>query len=273
MSTEPTGPAAGIRVSTAGGVRTIAFARPERRNAVDLDAVTAYHEALADADWSPEVRAVVVTGDGGTFCSGADPSLLAALQDPATQRRLAGGGATDPAFPLGLRVPVVAAMNGGAAGIGLVFALQADVRFLAEDARLSTSFARLGLVAEAGAAWLLPRLVGVGAALDLLLSARTVDAPEALRMGLVQRVLPRADVLPAAIAYASTLATSCSPRSLAVIKRQVHDGLTQTAGEAMADSALLLQEALRSADFAEAGRARQERRTPRFPDPGGSGPG
>jgi enoyl-CoA hydratase/carnithine racemase len=157
-----------------------------------------------------------------------------------------------PHLPLSLGTPLIAAVNGGAAGLGLVHALYADVRFMAAEAKVSTAFSRLGLVAEYGSGWLLPRLVGVPAALDLLLSGRKVTAEEALRIGLVQHVLPRTEVLAAATGYAADLAAHCAPMSMAVIRRQVWQGLEMTAGQAAAESVRLMGESLTRPDLVEA---------------------
>ncbi|MFF0878536.1 enoyl-CoA hydratase-related protein [Micromonospora aurantiaca (nom. illeg.)] len=265
---EPAG--AGLRAATSDGVRTIWFDRPDRRNAMSLEMFRDYYAALVAADADPEVRAVVVTGSGDWFCSGADPEALAALLDERNRDLLAGEFGFPPHLPLTLGTPIVAAMNGGAAGLGLVHALYADVRFMAAEARLSTSFSRLGLVAEYGSAWLLPRLIGVGAALDLLLSGRKVDAVEAFRIGLVQRVLPRDEVLAEAQAYAVALAEHCSPASMAVIRRQVWSGSETGAAEAATDAIRLMVESLAGADFGEALLSRAQGRAPRFAPRGGA---
>lgn len=256
----------GIRITTANAVRTIWFDRPDRRNAMTLNMFRSYYTALADADGDPTVRAIVVTGVGDYFCSGADPSALDALLEPEHQEQLVSGLGFEQHLPATLGTPIVAAVNGGAAGLGLVHALYADVRFVADDARLATAFSRLGLIAEYGCAWLLPRLVGPAAALDLLLSGRKVNADEALRIGLAQRVLPRDQVLGAAQTYASELATGCSPTSMAVIRRQVWSATTGTIAEAAGEALGLMVESLRGPDFREALAAAAEQRRPAFPD-------
>ncbi|WP_346538208.1 enoyl-CoA hydratase-related protein [Micromonospora sp. DPT] len=255
----------GIEIEQDAGVRLISFSRPERRNAMDLAMFRAYYDALADADRDPRVRVVVVTGAGASFCAGAERALLDDLRGPDAQAALLDGLGHPPHLPLTLGVPLIAAVNGSAAGLGLVHALYADLRFAAEHAQFSTVFARLGLVAEYGAAWLLPRLVGPGHALDLLLSARKLSADEAREIGLVHRVLPREEVLPAALAYARTLAEQCSPASLSVIRQQVWRGLTQDAADAVRESVLLMSRSFDSPDFQEAVQAMRERRRPSFP--------
>ncbi|HEX2176095.1 MAG TPA: enoyl-CoA hydratase-related protein [Nocardioidaceae bacterium] len=257
---------AGLRTATEGGVLTVTFARPEQRNAMTLQMYRGYYALLEHADTDPAVRAVVVTGEGDFFCSGADPTGLQALvcsEDARQALRDQLGFA--PEYPLGLSKPLVAAVNGGAAGLGLVHALYADVRFVAEEAKLSTAFSRLGLPAEYGSSWLLPRLVGLGNAMDLLLSGRKIDATEALRIGLAQRVLPRAHVLEAAQAYARDLAQHCSPASLAVIKRQVHDDSDATVAASAGRAVDRMVEAFGRPDFAEGVAALVERRRPEFP--------
>ncbi|MFG3553420.1 enoyl-CoA hydratase-related protein [Micromonospora sp. NPDC047557] len=263
-----------ITTRTAGGVRTIVLNRPERRNAVDLAMLRAYYAALAAAEEDRSVRAVLVTGAGGTFCAGAAPELLDELGGTDGRAALLDGLGHPPHLPLLMRKPVIAAINGSAAGVGLVLALLSDVRFLAENARLSTVFSRLGLIAEYGSAWLLPRLVGTANALDLLLSARSVDAAEARRLGLVQRVVPRDDVVGAAATYAAALAAECAPDSLAVIKKQVLAGWEQSLTEAVDASMQLMVESVSGPAFAEAIQARADRRKPDFaPGVDAVGPG
>jgi len=256
----------GLRVSTAGGVRTVTFARPDQRNAMTLEMFRGYYTALDEADRDPAVRVVVVTGEGDYFCSGADPAGLQVLASSTeAQGALRDELGYPPEFPVGLSKPLVAAVNGGAAGLGLVHALYADVRFMAEEARLATAFSRLGLPAEYGSSWLLPRLVGLGNAMDLLMSGRKVDAAEALRLGLVQHVAPRAQVLSAAQAYARDIAEGCSPASLAVIKRQVRDDLEATPAASAARAVALMVEAFGRPDFVEGVASLLERRRPQFP--------
>jgi enoyl-CoA hydratase/carnithine racemase len=258
-------PGPGLRCATADGVCTVTFARPERRNAMTFEMFRGYYGLLDRLARDPAVRAVVVTGEGDAFCIGADPEMLGALMEADAQRRLRDELGFPPDLPLRLPKPLVAAVNGGAAGLGLVHALMADVRFVAEEARLSTAFSRLGLVAEYGSAWLLPRLVGLGNATDLLLSGRKVDAAEALRIGLAQRVLPRADLLAAAQAYAGALARDCSPASMAVIKRQVADADASTPAASASSAVDLMVESFGRPDFAEGVAAYLEQRRPDFP--------
>jgi len=160
---------------------------------------------------------------------------------------------------------LIAAINGACAGVGLVQALFCHVRFAADTARFSTAFVRRGLVAEYGIAWTLPRLIGVEHALDLLLSGRVVDAQEAARIGLVSRVLPRDEVLPAAQDYARELARRSAPNAMAVILRQVLDELDATFDEALARSYREVDAVIGGADLREGVASYVEKRPPRFP--------
>ena len=257
-----------LRHNPIAGVAVLTLNRPERGNGWTIELQQAYFDELDAAVADDEVRAVVVTGAGTKFCVGADAAALDGF-------RVAGGlpATADPrpnAHPLFLPKPLIAAVNGSAAGIGLVNALYCDVRFVAEEARLTTAFARRGLAAEGGISWLLPRVVGRSRALDLLLSGRTFDGREAGRLGLADTVLPAAGVLDAAVAYAGDLAAHCSPGSMAVMKRQVLAHGSADATTAILDSERLMHQALAGPDFAEGIQSFLDRRPPRFA-PYGSG--
>jgi enoyl-CoA hydratase/carnithine racemase len=241
------------------GVLTLTFNRPERRNGWSEELATAYYEQLAAAEADPDVRAVVVTGAGRTFCPGADFQRLQGMTEVVAVDR-------NPAFSAArrFRKPLIAAVNGGCAGVGLVQALLCHVRFAAEGARFSTAFARRGLIAEYGVAWLLGRLVGTGNAMDLLVSARTFDAAEAHRIGLVNRVLPADELLPAARAYAADLAANCSPRAMAVIAEQVLAAADSTFDEAVERAYGHMDEFVGGPEMHEGVRSFLERREPRF---------
>jgi enoyl-CoA hydratase/carnithine racemase len=241
------------------GVLTLTFNRPERRNGWSEVLATGYYDRLAEADADPSVRAVVVTGAGKTFCPGADFERLQGMTEVVAVER-------NPAFTTarGFRKPLIAAVNGGCAGVGLVQALFCHVRFAAEGARFSTAFARRGLIAEYGVAWLLGRLVGTGNAMDLLVSARTFDAAEAHRMGLVNRVLPADELLPAARAYAADLAANASPRAMAVIADQVLAAADSTFDEALERAYRHMDDFVGGPEMHEGVQSFLERRQPRF---------
>ncbi|GAB3479104.1 enoyl-CoA hydratase-related protein [Nocardiopsis coralliicola] len=251
------------------GVCVLTLNRPDRLNAWTPEMEELLFDHLEDADRDPGIRAVVLTGAGRGFCAGADMDGLAGIGDGSDYRQ----PDRPKSLPLLLSTPVVAALNGAAAGLGLVVALHADVRFAAEDAKLTTSFSRRGLIAEYGIAWRLPRLVGAGHAADLLLSGRVVTGTEAARIGLVEHVLPREEVLPAAVGYARDLAAHCSPASMAAIKGQLLRSGDQDLAAAEEDAAALMPGAFAHPDFAEGITAYTERRPPRFaPLNGSDGP-
>jgi len=266
-----------VRYEVADGVATVTLDRPERLNAWTGRMHAEYRWAMAAADADPAVRCVVVTGAGRGFCAGADAAALdghvekGAYDSGVDEAELARPGygvrpEFDHAFAwhFGLRLPVIAAVNGAAAGVGLVLACFCDLRFAATGAKLTTSAPRLGLPAEYGLSWVLPRLVGVGHAADLLLSSRVVLAEEALTMGLVNRVLPPDELLPATHEYARIFVEEVSPASVHEAKRQLYADLHNDVGTAVAESERLLEEMVRGPDFTEGVAALQQKRPPRF---------
>jgi enoyl-CoA hydratase/carnithine racemase len=247
-----------------GGVLVLTLNRPERLNAWNDELEARYFELLDEAEADGDVRAIVVTGAGRGFCAGADMDDL----------KQAGTGDLEDAvrhrprprtFPMTVRKPMIAAINGAAAGLGLVEALYCDLRFTTPEAKFTTAFVRRGLIAEYGSAWLLPRLVGTSAALDLLMSGRVVQGEEAVRMGLVDRVVPREELLDAAVAYAQDLATHCSPASMASIKAQVHADLDRSFAESVAAADDLMLESFTRPDVQEGVQSYLEQRPPAFP--------
>jgi enoyl-CoA hydratase/carnithine racemase len=264
-------------------VATITLNRPDKLNAWTAVMEQEVRAAMAGSERDENVRVIVLTGAGRGFCAGADMSLLSTVATKgldAAQRAQAvqagagsGEGDVDGArvdfrkkysyFPA-LSKPVIAAINGPAVGLGLVIALYCDLRFASDAARFSTAFARRGLIAEYGMAWMLPRLVGHANALDLLFSARLIDGAEAFRMGLANQVYPQ-DVFQEKVReYAVELASNVSPRSLRVIKRQVYEAMFQTLGEAFDISEREMLASLRCEDFKEGVAHFVEKRAPVF---------
>jgi enoyl-CoA hydratase/carnithine racemase len=244
------------------GVALLTLNRPDRMNAWTGELEDRYFDLLAEADAAPEVRAIVVTGAGRGFCPGADMDLL---------QGLGGGGASLGAadrrpvtFPLSVRKPLIGAINGAAAGVGLVQALMFDLRFAAAGAKMTFAFSRRGLVAEYGVSWLLPRLVGTSRALDLLLSSRVIVVEEAERLGLVNRVVDGGELLDTAMAYAHDIAQHCSPASMAAIKDQVYGHWDGDLGAALDESNALMRQSLGGPDFTEGVASYVEKRTPAF---------
>ena len=174
--------------------------------------------------------------------------------------------------PLTVPKPLIAAINGACAGLGLVQALMADIRYAAAGAKFTMAFSRRGLIAEHGSSWLLPRLIGTSRALDLLLSSRVFTAEEAHELGLVNRVLPVEEVVPAAIEYARDLAKNASPASMAVIKQQVYRHATTDLDSAMKDSNKLMAASLGGPDFKEGVASFVQKRPPAFAPLGDGSP-
>ena len=255
-------PESTVLVEVVDHVAIITFNRPDRLNALTPGMGAEYAAALHRADADPDVRVAVVTGSGRGFCSGADLSVLAQGSD-ALDGFVAQTTDDDlPTAALDVGIPVVMAVNGPAAGLGFVIALTGDVCFASPRTRFISAFSRLGLVAEYGVAWLLPRLIGRQRATEILLSGRAIDADEALRLGLVHSI--HDDALVAAMEWARDVATHCSPSSMRTIKRQLTDADTADLPTSTARSLRLMRESFRGPDLAEALIAKGEGRPPEF---------
>jgi len=250
--------------SVSDGVAVLTLNRPDRLNAWTQELERVYFDLLGECAESAEVRAIVVTGAGRGFCAGADMQELQGLGEGGPSEEQVERERIAQSYPLTVPKPIIAAINGPCAGIGLVQALMCDLRFVAEDAKLTTAFARRGLVAEHGISWILPRLVGPSRALDLLLSGRVILGPEAAAMGLVNRVLPREAVLEQALSYARELAQQCSPSSMATMKRQVYADLDGTLPGALSEADRLMLRSFGEPDFSEGVSSFLERRDPSF---------
>jgi len=254
-------------------IAIITLNRPDRMNAWTAVMEHEVREAMMAASRDDDVRVIVLTGAGRAFCAGADMEALKTI-DPDAMRRAENVPPFDMnrrsdwqtryAYYPSIGKPVMAILNGATAGIGLVHALYCDLRFAAEGAVFTTAFARRGLIAEHGIAWMLSRIVGHANALDLLMSARRVLSDEALRIGLVNRVCPAETLREETLAYARDLADFVSPSAIAVIKRQLYDVPFQTLAEATVDANREMIVSLRSADFREGVASFVEKRAPRF---------
>jgi enoyl-CoA hydratase/carnithine racemase len=263
------------------GVAVVTLNRPERLNAWGGGLAAEFYRCMDRADADPAVRVIVLTGSGRAFCAGADMGDLdgigGASDSTGGQERSDSGirmGDTDvtqlvgerhPHFVTGLRKPIVAAINGACAGIGLTQALMCDVRLAAAGAKFTTAFARRGLIGEYGISWILPRVVGWSAALDLLLSGRTFFAEEAAELGLVKEVVAPDELLARAMAYAEDMAAHCAPSAMAVIKRQVYDDALRDLVATSAHAEKLMHESMLRPDFIEGITAFFEKRPPSFP--------
>lgn len=244
-------------------VALVTLSRPDRMNAMTARMGRQYNAALLRAAADPEVVVVVVTGAGRAFCSGAELAVVESFSDGSTEPDK-GDGEFRPALAREIRKPVIAAINGAAAGVGLALAVHADIRVVSRTATLTTRYARLGLVAEYGLAWLLPRLVGDGRARDLLLTGRRFTGEEAFAMGLADRLCEPADVLSTARELALDLSTNCAPHALAIIKDQLDEAVLSTRDEAYAQAERLMQRSFTSPDLIEALTAAKEKRSPNF---------
>lgn len=251
-----------VLVDRRGFVAMVTLNRPDRLNALTPDMGPRYARTLIELDEDPSVRAIVVTGAGRGFCSGADLSTLGGSVEDL-QAYVHGQGLDRlPLVALTLGTPVATAINGPCAGIGFVLAISSDARFVHPEATLSTTFARLGLVAEYGVAWLLPRLIGLPAATDLLLTGRTISGREAASMRLA---IADEDPLSAALDWAEGVAGSSSPSSVATIKQQLLLAESQGLDDAVRTSLEEMSRAFDLPDLTEALTARAQRRHPIFP--------
>src|ERR1700722_7021779 len=260
-------------------IATITLNRPDKLNAWTAVMEREVRSAVEEAERDENVRVIVLTGAGRGFCAGADMSLLRTVAEEGIDvvRRAQAGQKTERKsegirddfrqkysyFPARTK-PVIAAINGPLVGLGLVISLYCDIRFASDAARFGTAFARRGLIAEYGVAWMLPRLVGHANALDLLLSARMIDAAEAVRMGLVNQVFSRDTFMEKVREYAMDLASNVSPRSTRIIKRQVYEAMFETLTVSFERSEQEMLASLQCADFKEGVAHFVEKRAPVF---------
>jgi enoyl-CoA hydratase/carnithine racemase len=274
-------------------IAMVTLNRPEKLNAWTPLMAEEVHDAMMKAAADDEVRVIVLTGAGRGFCAGADMGELKGAAGEGTSR-LTGDESPEEAVSILMETkteeqrnpenrfavrsdfrkrysylpsipkPIIAAINGPAAGLGLILALYCDIRFASEKARFSTAFSRRGLIAEHGISWILPRIVGLANGLDLLFSARIIDAHEARSLGLVNRVFPEDGFVTGVQAYAGEIAALVSPRSLRVMKRQVWEAQFQTLAEAAAAGDRELVLSMESEDFKEGVAHFLEKRAPNF---------
>jgi enoyl-CoA hydratase/carnithine racemase len=261
-----------VLYAVADRVATITLNRPEKLNAWTSVMGEQLQAALRRADNDDGVRAIVLTGAGRGFCAGVDMARLSAAAagqrqlvrpDDAPTEGLAANFQHRLSYIMAIGKPILAAINGPVAGIGFVLTLYCDIRYMAEGAKLTTAFARRGLIAEHGAAWILPRLIGPMNALDLLYTARPIETTEVAAMGLVRR-LPAERFREAVQARAAEIANLSSPRAVSVIKRQLYEGLFQSLAEATAISNREQELCRSTEDFREGIAHFLEKRPPNF---------
>ncbi|MFN3515471.1 MAG: enoyl-CoA hydratase-related protein [Phenylobacterium sp.] len=266
------------RYAVEAGVALVTLSRPKRRNAWTGRMHTEYRWILARADADPAVRVIVVTGDpeGQAFCAGADLGALEGHSekgryDPGTPEDIARPGyGVDPrfdaafAYHFGIGKPVIAAINGAAAGVGLVLAAFADLRFAAEGVKFTAAHGRFNFPAEFGLSWVLPRIVGLTHANDILLSSRVFTAEEAMAMGFLNRLLPAERLMDEATAYARQVAESVAPGSARETKRQIYRDLHRDAAASVETAERLLEAMIRAPDYKEGVKAWTEKRKPQW---------
>jgi enoyl-CoA hydratase/carnithine racemase len=256
-------------------IAIVSYNRPERMNAWTMSMGDEARTAMLDADKDPQIGAIILTGAGRAFCAGADMASLNNLaqgtdQLSAAGRPPAGTEELDPNFRgrfswmMALKKPVIGAINGAAVGMGFANALYCDIRIASDKARMGLIFTRRGLGIEFGSSWMLPRIVGIANAMDLAVTGRLIDAQEALRMGLVSKVAPDADLMGTARALAAEIATQCTPVGISHVKRMVYNHLFTDLATALADNDASAAELTRSDDFKEGIAAFLEKRAPKF---------
>lgn len=250
-----------------GNVAMVTLSRPDRMNTISHPMLLELSEVLVACDDDPQVRAIVLTGSGRAFCAGLD------LQDAASDEGISRGGFPQAqkldqrSFPTivlrDLDTPVICAINGGAAGFGLDLALSCDIRICAAHAKLAASYTRRGVFPDMGGTWLLPRVLGWSRAAELVFTGRTVDAAEAERLGLVDRVVDGPQLMASAMALAEEIAGS-APLAVQAAKRMMRTGLEEGFAEHVQRSYLQVRLLVQTKDFAEGVAAFLGKRPPNF---------
>lgn len=250
------------------GIGLITFNRPDRLNAWTARMGHEYFAALDAAVADPNVRVIVVTGAGKGYCAGADMGTLQGIPSPSDSASSSSDSIVEGRMQdeiTRISKPVIAAVNGAAAGLGLVQALMCDIRFAADTAKFTCAFSKRGLIAEYGISWVLPRLVGQANALDLLMSSRIVMADEAVSLGMVNKVVPAAQLMDVVMAYAADLAQNVSPSSMSVMKRQIYGDYNKDVATASKDALVLMGQSFGRPDFKEGVQSFVQKRQAAFP--------
>lgn len=237
---------------------------------------TEYRWLLDQADSDPSVRAIVVAGAGERFCVGGDSQALEGHVERGSYDRGLSDEQAQPGYGLhqdfdqpfasqfGLSKPIIAAVHGAAAGIGLSLVTFCDLRFAAEGTKFTTAHGKLALPAEYGLSWLLPRIVGTTRAMELLLSSRVFLASEALEIGFLNAVCPPEELLQRVLDYAERLASSVASGSLRETRRQIYLDMHRPVGDSITESMRLLNEMMGTAEYRQGVEALVEKRAPEF---------
>ncbi len=267
-----------IKLETKGAAAVITFNRPEKLNSLNDPMILEFRHALAQVETDDTISGIIITGAGKGFCAGMDMNALDGISAEGEHKRREATEALKASpgdasmgedyisgftYLMTVRKPVIAAVNGACAGLGLSIALLSDLRFAADNAKFVTSFSSLGLVAEHGQSWILPRIVGPSNALDLLWSSRRLLPDEAKAIGLINRIFPADELLDSTVSYINELATK-APLSLQTMKQQVYRHLNTTLGESMKETDQLMAASIAHDDFKEGVAAYLEKRPPNF---------
>ena len=259
-------------------VAVIKFNRPAALNAFTSRMLAEIRHALAAAETDEKVVGIILTGEGRGFCPGMDMNALDAISDGEVGKtddlaelkaqpgdlELGDNFQVTYSYLMSIRKPVIAAINGACAGLGLAIASMTDLRIVERSAKFSTAFSQRGLIAEHGISWTLPRLIGSGNALDLLWSARKFTGEEAKDIGLAEKLVEDGESLETAIDYVRNLAASSAPKSLQVMKAQIYRHMNMQLGDAMRETNDWMAASLQRDDFREGVRSFIEKRPPNF---------
>jgi enoyl-CoA hydratase/carnithine racemase len=263
-----------ILYDTSERIATITLNRPDRMNAMPRKMIGEIHDALQEADRDDNVRVVIITGAGKAFCSGMDMDVLRTpaskvmdesrdlnRRDPGLRPDFRGAFS----YMMALRKPIIGAINGVCVGVGFTCALYFDIRIAAESAKMGILYPRRGLSIEEGASWMLPRLIGLADAIEMVVTGRTLSAREALERRLVTHVVPDDQLMVKARELATEIATQCSPVGVAVARRLVYQHLLSDLATAIHEDFAELSKLFGGADFREGIKAFLQRRAPNFP--------
>src|ERR1700683_965950 len=257
-------------------IATVSLNRPDKMNAWTAKMGAEMRTAMLDAERDDNIGAIILTGAGRAYCAGADMSSLSeisqgrasAVPSAPSQDEYAKGERIDYQTPyswmLALKKPVIGAINGACVGLGFTYCLYQDIRIASDKARMGLIFVQRGLAIEHGSSWMLPRIIGVGRAMELAVTGRLIDAKEALEIGLVNRVVPHDKLMETAREVAGQIASKCSPLGVSQAKKMIYEHLFTDLATAIKEDDASMRRMTKSEDFAEGVKAFVEKRSPRF---------